>query len=115
MPKIIKPILSIGIDISKAVLDVAFKLPDIFQSFQIDNNEVEINKLIKRINKTDFKGKIIIESTAHYHYLAVTLLAQAGFDVRLINPLLTKQYSKSKIRKVKTDKRTVNYWPILLF
>jgi transposase len=97
-------ILSIGIDVSKAKLDIAFKFNDSYQCFLTENTRLEIKKLISRIKKLKFTGKIIIESTAHYHYLATFLLSEAGFDVRLINPLLTKQYNRSKIRKVKTDK-----------
>ena len=44
-----------------------------------------------------------MESTGHYHWLPALLLAQAGLDVRVVNPLLAKQYTSSNIRKVKTD------------
>lgn len=104
MSETVKHILSVGIDVSKATLDVAFKSNDSYQCFQTGNNEAGIKKLIKQLQKLEFTGKIIIESTACYHYLVVLLLSKADFDVRLINPMLTKQYSRGRIRKLKTDK-----------
>lgn len=44
-----------------------------------------------------------MESTGHYHFLVALLLTNAGHDVRVVNPILAKQYTSGNVRKVKTD------------
>ena len=44
-----------------------------------------------------------MESTGRYHLLAALILSEAGLDVRVINPLITKKYVTASIRKVKSD------------
>lgn len=45
-----------------------------------------------------------MEATSHYHYRMADSLHDAGFEVSVINPLITKKFSRSAIRKTKTDK-----------
>lgn len=45
-----------------------------------------------------------LESTGDYHLKAAKYFLEKGFEVRIINPILTKQYTKSTIRGTKTDK-----------
>lgn len=95
--------LAVGIDVSKAKLDVCVILPGDKLSFTIQNNAAEMGAFAKVLSSQGYKGKIIIESTGHYHWLSALELSELGLDVRLLNPLLSSKHSKSSIRKTKTD------------
>ena len=94
----------LAFDVSKAKLDVILtNLRNKTDYFQINNTESDIKdwlcnaKLPKRI----IAGS---ESTANYHLLVQKILVENGYDFKLINPILTKQFIKTTIRKRKTDK-----------
>lgn len=46
---------------------------------------------------------MVMEATSHYNWLVAVTLSEAGLDVRVINPILTAKYTKSKVRMVKSD------------
>lgn len=94
---------AVGIDVAKATLSVSFRSDEGQETaLMLRNIEADIKeKLLPRL--AGYKGKIVMESTGHYHWLPTLLLAEAGHDVRVVNPLLAKQYTASNIRKVKTD------------
>jgi transposase len=101
------PLASIGIDVSKAKLDVACLLADqSVKTGQFENSRVGIGLLQEflDIQKTAKAVPCVVESTGDYHLLVAVILSQAGFKVCVINPLITKQYQKSSIRQAKTDK-----------
>jgi len=99
-----KSIQGIGIDVSKQQLDISLVLgkKNIIEHFVVENSIKGINKLMKRIS--DFAEKIVMESTGRYHFLVAFTLAQAGYDVRVVNPLLARKYLSASIRNNKTDK-----------
>lgn len=45
-----------------------------------------------------------LESTGDYHLKASKFFLKKDFDVKLLNPILTKQYTRTTIRGTKTDK-----------
>ncbi len=96
--------IAVGIDVAKATLSVCLRFQDGNETaLCISNTETDImTKVLPRLEH--FQGKIVLESTGHYHWLSTLLLTEAGFDVRVINPILGKKYTSSSIRKVKTDK-----------
>lgn len=100
-------ILSIGIDISKDKLDLAFLYTDNKHSkkFVFDNNDQGIRNIIKLFQKQGVNKEVpcVIESTGDYHLQCTLMLSQAGFEVKLINPLITKKYQNSSVRNTKTD------------
>lgn len=95
---------AVGIDVAKATLSVCFRSREGKETaLVIRNIEADINaKLVRRL--TGFHGRIVLEATNHYHWLAALLLTEAGYTVYAVNPLLAKQYTAGNIRKVKTDK-----------
>ena len=102
-------IRSIGIDVSKDTLDVCVLMEDgKFKNLQADNNQIGIPCLVKKINSLQEKKEdipVIIEATGGYHYNITFFLQEKGFaKVFVINPLITKKFYKSSIRKTKTDK-----------
>ncbi|MCX6807872.1 MAG: IS110 family transposase [Patescibacteria group bacterium] len=94
---------AIGIDVSKAKLDVCLIVgKHEYCHFQVSNTRAGINTAIRKFK--GYEGKIIMESTGRYHLLSALLLSKSGLDVRVINPLLAKKHSTGNIRKNKTDK-----------
>lgn len=94
---------AIGIDVAKATLSICLHFPcgkeDVLT---IRNIKTEIMEdLLPRISQ--YTGKVVMESTGHYHWLVALLLSEHGYDVYVVNPILSKQYTSGNIRKVKTD------------
>jgi transposase len=98
-----RDITAVGIDVAKATLSVCYRSNDGTETaLTLRNTDTDIRKkLISRLS--GFQGRIVMESTGHYHWLSALLLSEAGYDVRVVNPILAKQYTSSNIRKVKTD------------
>lgn len=94
---------AVGIDVAKATLSVCCRTFEGTETaLSLRNTDIDVRrKLIDRLS--GFQGRIVMESTGHYHWLVALLLTEAGFDVRVVNPILAKQYTSSSIRKVKTD------------
>lgn len=97
--------ITIGCDVSKQKIDICI-LEDgkaILHASCIQNTKEGLKKFIEKCT-TWTNPQIILEPTGYYHYLFAIGLRDAGFDVRLVNPYVMKQYSKLGIRKTKTDK-----------
>lgn len=95
----------IGCDVSKEKLDIAIldENQRALCTFRVPNAEVGLNDLIHDLNSWN-GATVIMEATSHYHYLSAFMLREAGFDVRVINPYLMKQFMNLGLRKTKTDK-----------
>lgn len=98
-------LIAVGIDVAMETLAICFRYSDKDKFEEIKNKKTEIKKLSKKLHKEDFQGKIVMESTGRHHLQTALTLTQNNLDVRVINPLISKKYSNSAIRKVKTDKR----------
>lgn len=88
----------IGIDVAKVTLAVSIPSQD---SLAITNDRQGFQKLAGRLKAGDVIG---VESTGSYHHPLVRFLLKKGFEVRELNPILTKQFIRATIRKKKTDK-----------
>jgi transposase len=60
----------------------------------------KINRIAKPRNARVIIG---LESTGHYWYNLFAFLKEKGWEIRVVNPLITKGYSKSDLRMTKTD------------
>lgn len=95
--------VAVGIDVAKRTLSVCIRSQEGSEhALTIRNIDTDINEKILPLLK-QYTGKIVMESTGHYHWTSAILLREAGLDVRVVNPLLAKQYTSGNIRKVKTD------------
>lgn len=93
----------IGIDVSKATLDVSgLGGPQVWR-MPMQNTRATIETLAQSLSAGGYRGKIVCESTGHYHLLLGLIFAEYGLDLRIINPLQSSKHQKSRVRKTKTD------------
>lgn len=98
----------IGIDVSSQKLDICF-IRDSQVShpayFSLDYAESSLEKFLLDYPTIAPEHCLIgMESTGDYHLLAARFFLKAGFAVKILNPILTKQYTRTTIRGTKTDK-----------
>lgn len=94
---------AVGIDVAKSSLSICLHFQDGKEKvFSISNTSSDISLFVKKY-LIGCKGKIVMESTGFYHWLIAIMLSEAALDVRVVNPIATRKYTTSAIRKVKTD------------
>lgn len=99
----------LGIDVASRKLDLC--LWDIRSQkhfyWTIKNNVSDLEKFmadnLSSINPEECL--VGVESTGDYHLLSARFFLEREYPVKLINPILTKQYTKTTIRGSKTDKK----------
>lgn len=96
------PPLSVGIDVSKDTLAIAIRFHDCEEFLTLPNAAHGITAFKRKLQSC--ACPLIMESTGRYHLLSAFLLSEAGYDVRVINPLQAKRYVSASIRKVKSDR-----------
>lgn len=101
----------IGIDIAKRAHEVCFTDEAgnvlVGNSFNIPNTVSGIDKLQKKLDKFEITADNAIvgmEATGHYWLVLYSYLVEQGFEVKVINPLVTDAYRNMLIRKVKNDR-----------
>lgn len=96
---------TLGIDISSRTFDIFLREENgegIHKQYENSSKGLSLCK--KFLQKKNFQGQIVMESTGRYHFLVAIELSEAGHSVSVINPLLAKKYQTAQIRKCKTDK-----------
>jgi len=95
--------ISVGVDVSKSTIDVAFFGRDISQR-SFGNNRTGIALLLKIIDEQKTDDLVItMEATGVYHLELAYRLFKAGLIVSVVNPLIIKRYSEMKMLRAKTD------------
>ena len=95
----------IGIDISKLTFHAAMDESGAAAVFANDRKGIRrFMKMLKGGQALPADVVIGMESTGHYHLLPALMLAQKGYDVRLINPMITGRRNRMAMRKVKNDR-----------
>ena len=112
MSQVVKPFISVGIDVASDSSEMAIALPSLQfldkRSFRINHNKPDsLSAAVEKIKKAEeeyfMKARIFMESTGNYHYPLFCFFRDAGFEVDIINPLITNSSRNSNIRKVKND------------
>lgn len=96
----------VGIDVSKAKLDVALLKTDdkhLAQHLLFDNDPLGIEALCGRLQEAS-PALIVIESTAGYERDCATILLANDLPVALMNPRQTHDYAKARGLLAKTDR-----------
>lgn len=92
----------IGIDVSKATLDVAYRSID--KTRQYGNTEEGIKALLKQLNDDkEHIAIILMEATGGLERLLATRLCLAGYAVMVVNPRQAHDFSKALGYLSKTD------------
>jgi len=91
----------IGIDVSKAHLDIAVLPGD--QTWQEDNDLEGIARLVEKLNQHQ-PALIVMEATGGYEQVAACSLGAGGLPVVVINPRQGRDFAKSLGRLAKTDR-----------
>ena len=93
----------IGIDVSKAVLDV-FNSND-SSYHQYDNSAAGVKHLVSDIKKLKMAQLLItLEATGGYEKTTARTLVEKGFHVAVINPRIIRAFAKACGKLAKTDK-----------
>ena len=96
----------VGIDVSKATLDVAGRhegQPVAAQTQRLPNTEAAVASLITTW-QTARPELIVLEATGGYERLAASTLAAAGLPVIVVNPKQVRAFAKAMGQLAKTDR-----------
>ena len=104
--------ISVGIDVGADFSFMSLAMPNqtfIGKPFKIvHNNFNSLDSAVLTIRKAEelhsMPARIVMESTGIYHYPLFCYLSDKGFDVIVINPIITKNSTNVNIRKVANDK-----------
>lgn len=93
--------ITVGIDVSKARLDV--HVHPLGESFAAGNDEAGVIELVERLGRLDGLVCIGIEASGRYERLAVSELAAANLPVVVLNPAQVRHYAQAIGLRAKTD------------
>jgi transposase len=93
--------ITVGIDVSKARLDVY--VHPVGESFAVSNDEAGVEGLADRLGRLDGLVGIGVEASGRYERLAVAQLASAGLPVVVLNPAQVRHYAQAIGQRAKTD------------
>lgn len=98
-------IVVIGIDISKKKFDVAFMINQKWQHETFENTLEGFQIFLKFLKDRDIENcHGVMEATGRYGEDLANLLYISGYKVSIVNPTQIKYYSRSLLRRTKTDK-----------
>lgn len=96
----------VGVDMAKN--DFYACIDDITEPEKFNNDARGIKSLFNYLKRHDFKKTntlIGVESTASYHLQLCIMATEAGYQIRVINPLIVKKHNQTDLRRVKNDKK----------
>ena len=85
-------LLFVGIDVSKAHLDIATRPTNI--RWQADNRESDIAALVDKLKQLK-PALIVLEATGGFEMAVTAALASAGLPVAVVNPRQVRDFAKS--------------------
>jgi transposase len=92
--------LYVGIDVSKAVLDVAVTPSD--EAWSVPNTAEGMHRLVEKLGGMSPR-LIVLEATGGLERRAVAALAAAGLPVVAVNPRQVRDFAKATGKLAKTD------------
>jgi transposase len=82
----------VGIDVSKARLDVALRPSD--KNFSVANNPRGIASLVKRLKKLQV-SRVVLEATGGYEIALASELAAAELPLAVLNPRQVRDFARA--------------------
>lgn len=95
------PQFFVGIDVSKATLDVCV-LPT-GEAFQVSNDSAGIGELLKKLRPLS-PERVGMEATGGYETEAVVTLFLARFEICVVNPRQVCDFARADGQLAKTDR-----------
>lgn len=92
----------VGLDVSKATVDVGF-LPASHPQFQVKNDPEGITQLIACLSELEVE-RVLLEATGGYERALFKALRLEGFNAFRVNPKRARDYARSMGKIAKTDK-----------
>ena len=97
--------MSIGFDVSKKTVDVAFFDGIKMEHFQVENTKMGFEQVFRKIRKENIEELVLtMEATGVYHQRLAEFFHKKGYLVSIVNPLIVKRYADMKMMRAKTDK-----------
>ena len=90
----------VGIDVSKAQLDVAVRPSG--EKFQVANTEAGVAELVQRLQPLS-PERIVLEATGGMEVQATVSLHEAGLAVVVVNPRQVREFARATGKLAKTD------------
>jgi len=91
----------LAMDISKE--EIVFYADSLKQCFTVQNSSEALRTFLERTSFHPDDTIVGCEATGDYHRESCLFFLQLGYQVRMLNPILTKQVINATIRKKKTD------------
>jgi transposase len=92
----------IGIDISKQTFDVSYLEKGKWIHKIFKNQNIGFEQFNKFIGTSDW---IVMEASGPYYVRLATFLHLSSFNVCVLNPLIIRRYSQTRLYRAKTDKK----------
>ena len=96
------PTLYVGIDVSKATLDVAI-LPT-GRHFVVSNDEAGIDELLGGFDDPNKPILVVLEASGGYERAVAAAIAASGIAVAVVNPRQTRDFARATGKLAKTDR-----------
>lgn len=93
----------VGIDVSKASLDVAIRQDNHSQHFQVPNQLQGFQSLEQRLQASGEITLVALEATGRYGEALAYFLLEHGYSVNYLNLKLTHRFNQKSLRYSKTD------------
>ena len=96
----------VGLDMAKLSFYACLKEDE--RSKKWNNNKVGIKSFFRHLENNDFKKNntiLGVESTGSYHLPVCVACREAGYTIKVINPLITKKQNLTTLRRVKNDQK----------
>lgn len=93
----------VGIDVSKATLDIAIRQDNRSEHFQVSNDLVGFQTLQAQLSHVPEVVMVALEASGRYGDGAAHFLVKQGYQVSYLNPKLTHRFSQKNLRYNKTD------------
>jgi len=94
----------VGIDVAARKLDLCLEQGGQTQYATIDNTVEAIQQYAREHKLTKQSCLVGLEATNDYHFAATKYFLKRGIPTRILNPIVTKRYTRTQVRGKKTDK-----------